>query len=138
MTSTATRSRSSSARGRSETPEATAGASTLRRPRARGCHRSVPNRHRRYIRHRLRAPAPDRVKYDTELTITHGHGHFLLGGMRSEFGKCEGGRRVGVFKWRPVGADRKVGAATSHNAFWAVPPPSLKLQPLARIACMRR
>ena len=95
----------------------------------------VPNRDHRYIGHRLRAPAPDRVQYDTELTITQdappGHPGLLglLGGMTSEFGKCEGGRRVGVFKWRPVGADRKVGAATSHNAFWAVPPRFLKLQP---------
>jgi hypothetical protein len=58
--------------------------------------------------------APDVVKYDTKLTITHeGHrtnrGVLWHGGVGSEVRKCELTRRVVLFKQRP-GADRKLGA----------------------------
>jgi hypothetical protein len=63
--------------------------------------------------------APDVVKYNTKLTITHeGHrnpnGHVLWhGGVESKVRKCMNGRRVVLFKQRP-GADRKLGASRTH------------------------
>jgi hypothetical protein len=60
------------------------------------------------------AAAPDVVKHDTKLTITHevqktDHGVLWHGGVRSEVRKCVEGRRVVLFKERP-GADRKLGS----------------------------
>jgi hypothetical protein len=69
------------------------------------------------------AAAPDAVKYNTKLTITHeGHhtnrGVLWHGGLRSEARKCVEGRRVVLFKERR-GPDRKLGNDRNqfrHNA----------------------
>jgi hypothetical protein len=57
--------------------------------------------------------APDVVKYDTKLTITHerdtDRGALWHGGLRSEARKCVEGRRVFLFRERR-GADRKLGS----------------------------
>ena len=81
----------------------------------------VPNDPRRYIRHRLRAPAPDRVKYDTELTIRASHGAFLLGGhnvrVQEMRGRATGGRVQVAARWggsqgrRFYGPQRPLGGA---------------------------
>jgi hypothetical protein len=65
------------------------------------------------------AAAPDVVKYETELRITHelhrtNRGVLWHGGVESEVTKCERLRRVVLFRVQS-GADRKLGTTRSHE-----------------------
>jgi hypothetical protein len=54
-------------------------------------------------------------KYDTELTIARDRTRFFHGEVKSGHRKCEGNRRVVLFKKRP-GEDRKLDATQSPRS----------------------
>ena len=54
-------------------------------------------------------------KYDTELKIARDSSKFFHGEVKSAVRKCEGGRRVVLFKKRP-GADRKLKSVRSPRS----------------------
>ena len=64
-------------------------------------------------------------KYDTKAKITFTGNKFVYGWVKSKVWKCEGNRRVVLFKERR-GADRKLGAARTRHKYgwgdWALVP----------------